>query len=127
MGGRARGRHRGPDPGAEGGEDRARRAAGRGRGVGEAGALARGEAGALARGEAGALARAARAALENLARTLSVEWARYAVTVTMVAPGPGTSDEELAEVVCYLVSVAGDYVSGTRFDLGLVAGGGSVA
>jgi NAD(P)-dependent dehydrogenase (short-subunit alcohol dehydrogenase family) len=72
-------------------------------------------------GDAGPLAPAARAALENLARTLSVEWARYAVTVTMVAPGAGTTDEELAEVVCYLVSVAGDYVSGTRFDLGLVA------
>ncbi len=58
------------------------------------------------------------AALENLARTLSVEWARFGVTAVAVAPGPGVGERELEEVVCYLVSVAGDYFSGCRFDLG---------
>jgi hypothetical protein len=64
------------------------------------------------------------AALENLARTLSVEWARYAVTVVAVAPGPHAGEREIAELVCYLVSPAGDYFSGCRFDLGLTAAGG---
>ncbi len=59
------------------------------------------------------------AALENLARTLSVEWARHGVTVVAVAPGAGVSSGELAELVCYLVSPAGDYFSGCRFDVGL--------
>jgi NAD(P)-dependent dehydrogenase (short-subunit alcohol dehydrogenase family) len=66
-------------------------------------------------------ASAARAALENLARTLSVEWARYAVTAVAIAPGARTTDEELAELVCFLVSVAGDYFSGCVFDLGATA------
>jgi NAD(P)-dependent dehydrogenase (short-subunit alcohol dehydrogenase family) len=61
---------------------------------------------------------AAQAGLENLARTLSVEWARFGVTVVAVAPGPHLSDGQLPQFVCYLVSVAGDYFSGTRFDLG---------
>jgi hypothetical protein len=61
------------------------------------------------------------AALENLARTLSVEWARFGVTVVAVAPGAHARPKEVAEVVCYLVSVAGDYFSGCRFDLGLVS------
>jgi len=61
---------------------------------------------------------AARAALENLARTLSVEWARYGVTAVAIAPGARTTDDELAELVCYLVSVAGDYFSGCAFELG---------
>jgi NAD(P)-dependent dehydrogenase (short-subunit alcohol dehydrogenase family) len=67
---------------------------------------------------AGPFAEAARAALENLARTLSVEWARYAVTTTMIAPGDATTDGELAELVCFLVSPAGDYLSGCRLSLG---------
>jgi NAD(P)-dependent dehydrogenase (short-subunit alcohol dehydrogenase family) len=71
--------------------------------------------------DAGSFARAAQAALENLARTLSVEWARYGLTVTMIAPGGATTDAELAEIVCYLVSEAGDYFSGCRFDLGLAS------
>lgn len=68
-------------------------------------------------------AHAVAAGLENLARTLSVEWARYGVTVVAVAPGPHASDEQLAELLCYLVSPAGDYFSGCRFDVGLVARG----
>jgi len=67
---------------------------------------------------AGAHAEAARSALENLARTLSVEWARYGITVTMVARGEATSDDEVAQLVAYLLSVAGDYFSGCRFELG---------
>ena len=55
----------------------------------------------------GSFASAARAALENLARTLSVEWARYGVTTVAIAPGARTTDEELAELVCFLVSPAG--------------------
>jgi NAD(P)-dependent dehydrogenase (short-subunit alcohol dehydrogenase family) len=61
---------------------------------------------------------AARAALENLGRTLSVEWARYGVTAVAIAPGARTTDDELAELVCFLVSVAGDYFSGCAFELG---------
>jgi hypothetical protein len=70
------------------------------------------------RPDAGPLAEAARAALENVARTLSVEWARHDVTAAMIAPGDTTSDEQLAELVCFLVSEAGGYVSGCRLELG---------
>jgi NAD(P)-dependent dehydrogenase (short-subunit alcohol dehydrogenase family) len=70
------------------------------------------------RPDAGPFADAATAALENLARTLSVEWARYGVTAAMIAPGAGTPDAQLAELVCFLVSEAGDYFSGCRLDLG---------
>lgn len=73
--------------------------------------------------DAGPFAEAARSALENLARTLSVEWARHSVTVTMIAPGPATTDLELADLVCFLASPAGDYFSGCRFSLGTVGGG----
>jgi NAD(P)-dependent dehydrogenase (short-subunit alcohol dehydrogenase family) len=72
------------------------------------------------RADAGGHADAARAGLENLARTLSVEWARYGITATMIAAGPASSDEQVAELVAYLVSQAGDYFSGCRFDLGRV-------
>src|SRR5947209_9255966 len=61
---------------------------------------------------AGEHAEALRAGVENLARTTSVEWARYAITPTAVLPGPQTADAELAEVVAYLVSPAGDYFAG---------------
>jgi NAD(P)-dependent dehydrogenase (short-subunit alcohol dehydrogenase family) len=71
------------------------------------------------RPDAGAFAQASRAALENLARTLSVEWARYGITATAIAPGVATTDEQLAELVCFLVSPAGDYFSGCRFSLGV--------
>jgi NAD(P)-dependent dehydrogenase (short-subunit alcohol dehydrogenase family) len=76
------------------------------------------------RPDAGAFARAARAALENLARTLSVEWARYGITATVITPGTDTTDDQLAETVCFLVSPAGDYFSGCRFSLGVTASAG---
>jgi NAD(P)-dependent dehydrogenase (short-subunit alcohol dehydrogenase family) len=62
----------------------------------------------------GAHAEAARAALENLARTLSIEWARYGIRTTAIAPGAQWSDDDVAGVVAYLVSPGGDYFSGTR-------------
>jgi NAD(P)-dependent dehydrogenase (short-subunit alcohol dehydrogenase family) len=71
---------------------------------------------------AGSFAAAARAGLENLARTLSVEWARYGVTTAAIAPGARTTEEELAELVCFLVSPAGEYFSGCVFELGSDAG-----
>jgi len=70
------------------------------------------------RPDAGPFAEAARAALENLARTLSVEWARYGVGTVAIAPGGGTTDEEIAELVCFLVSPAGEYFTGCVFELG---------
>jgi NAD(P)-dependent dehydrogenase (short-subunit alcohol dehydrogenase family) len=73
------------------------------------------------RRRAGLHAEAARAGLENLARTLSVEWARYAITAVTIAPGDETSDEEVAHLVAFLASPAGDYYSGCRFSLGVVA------
>lgn len=70
------------------------------------------------RADAGPLAEPVQAALENLARTLSVEWARYGVTAVMVAPGIGSSAAELATLMGFLVSEAGDYLSGCRLELG---------
>lgn len=72
------------------------------------------------RPDGGEFAAAARDALENLARTLSVEWARYAITTVAIAPGTSTTEEELATLVCYLLSPAGDYFSGCRLELGAV-------
>ncbi|HEY2652250.1 MAG TPA: hypothetical protein VGI50_10040 [Solirubrobacteraceae bacterium] len=72
------------------------------------------------RPDAGPLAGAARAGLENLARTLSVEWARHGVTAAMIAPGPSTSDKQLAALACFVVSEGGDYLSGCRLELGAV-------
>lgn len=72
------------------------------------------------RPDAGALAAAAAAGLENLARTLSVEWARYQVSAVMVAPGSGASALDLATLICFLVSEAGEYLSGCRLELGAV-------
>lgn len=69
--------------------------------------------------DAGPLAEAARAGLENLIRTVSVEWARHEVTSVLVAPGPGTSASDVATLVGFLVSGAGDYLSGCRVDLGV--------
>ncbi|MBV9422643.1 MAG: hypothetical protein JOZ98_07025 [Solirubrobacterales bacterium] len=74
------------------------------------------------RAGAGAFAEPIRAALENLTRTLSVEWARHQITVTMVAPGARTTDQDVAGIVCYLVSPAGDYFSGCRLSLGEARG-----
>jgi len=70
--------------------------------------------------DAGEHAEAIRAGLENLARTLSVEWARYGIRVTALAPGPMTSEDEVAQLVGFIASRAGDYFSGCRFSLGLV-------
>jgi NAD(P)-dependent dehydrogenase (short-subunit alcohol dehydrogenase family) len=66
---------------------------------------------------------ATRAGLENLARTLSIEWARYGITPVTIAPGPGTAVEQIAGVVAYLASPAGDYFSGCELDLRGVAPG----
>jgi citronellol/citronellal dehydrogenase len=68
---------------------------------------------AQAEGQAGA----ARAALENLARTLSIEWSRHAIRIATVAPGPRTRAGEVADLVAYLASPAGDYFSGCVFSL----------
>ena len=67
---------------------------------------------------AGPHAMAARAALENLARTLSIEWSRYGIRTTAITPGETTGAAEVAALVAYLVSPAGDYFSGCRLDLG---------
>jgi NAD(P)-dependent dehydrogenase (short-subunit alcohol dehydrogenase family) len=70
--------------------------------------------------EAGPFARAAGDALENLARTVSVEWARYGITTCAIVPGPATAPGELAELLGYLLSAAGNYFTGCRLGLGAV-------
>jgi citronellol/citronellal dehydrogenase len=73
-----------------------------------------------ARSEPGAVAAhadAARAGLENLARTLSIEWARFGISPVAIAPGPGTAAQQIAGVVAYLASPAGDYFSGCELGL----------
>jgi NAD(P)-dependent dehydrogenase (short-subunit alcohol dehydrogenase family) len=57
------------------------------------------------------------AALENTARTLSVEWARFGVCTTAILPGDATARDEIAELVAFLASSAGDYFSGCAFTL----------
>ena len=57
-------------------------------------------------------AEAARAGVENLARTLSVEWARYGIRTAALLPGAATTPDEVAELVAFLASRAGDYYSG---------------
>ncbi len=66
---------------------------------------------------AGPHAQAARAGLENLARTLSIEWARFGIRVCAVGPADSTAGEDLAELVAWLVSPAGEYVSGCLLEL----------
>jgi NAD(P)-dependent dehydrogenase (short-subunit alcohol dehydrogenase family) len=66
---------------------------------------------------AGEHAEAARAGLENLARTLSIEWARHAITVVTIAPGNATLAGEVAALTAYLASPAGAYFSGCLLDL----------
>jgi NAD(P)-dependent dehydrogenase (short-subunit alcohol dehydrogenase family) len=67
---------------------------------------------------AGEHAGAARAGLENLARTLSIEWARHAITTVAIAPGAGTDAAgEVAALTAYLASPAGAYFSGCVLDL----------
>jgi NAD(P)-dependent dehydrogenase (short-subunit alcohol dehydrogenase family) len=67
--------------------------------------------------DAGEHADAARAGLENLARTLSIEWSRHAITPVALAPGDDTAADEVAALVAYLASPAGDYFSGCLLDL----------
>ena len=55
-----------------------------------------------------------RAAHENLARTLSVEWARHRITPTAILPGTAA---DVAELVAFLASPAGEYYSGCAFTL----------
>jgi citronellol/citronellal dehydrogenase len=69
------------------------------------------------RPDAGPLAGALRAGLENLARTLSIEWSRYGWRIVTILPGRHASDAEVAEVVAYLASPAGDYFSGCALTL----------
>ena len=66
----------------------------------------------------GPAAAAARAGLENLARTLSVEWARFQVRPVAILPGAATGAAEVAELVAFLASRAGEYYSGCAFELG---------
>jgi citronellol/citronellal dehydrogenase len=66
---------------------------------------------------AGEGAEGLRAGLENLARVTSVEWARFAITPTAILPGPEATGDEVAEVVAYLASPAGDYFAGCRLEL----------
>jgi NAD(P)-dependent dehydrogenase (short-subunit alcohol dehydrogenase family) len=66
----------------------------------------------------GAHAAALGAALENTARTLSIEWARYGIRSTAVLPGDATTDDEIAALIAYLASPAGDYFTGCAFTLG---------
>ncbi len=67
--------------------------------------------------DAGEHAGAALAGLENLARTLSIEWARFGVRVVAIAPGAVAPPAEVATLVAYLASPAGDYFSGCLLDL----------
>lgn len=72
--------------------------------------------------DAGEHADAARAALENLARTLSIEWARYAISTVAIAPGAGAANGaaaagEVGALTAYLASAAGAYFSGCLLDL----------
>ena len=60
---------------------------------------------------------ATRAGLENLARTLSIEWARYGISPVAIAPGESTAAAQIAGVVAYLASPAGDYFSGCQLEL----------
>jgi citronellol/citronellal dehydrogenase len=86
---------------------------------------------------------AARAAVENLTRVLSIEWSRFGIRLTAVAPGPFATEtfmtkypkpvvegvaatvplqrmgteEEFAWLVAYIASPAGDYLSGTVLTL----------
>jgi hypothetical protein len=48
---------------------------------------------------------------------LSIEWARYAIRSTAVLPADDTSDDEIATLVAYLASPAGDYFSGCAFSV----------
>jgi hypothetical protein len=42
------------------------------------------------------------------------------VTAVSVCPGTDTTEDDLADLVAFLLSAAGGYFSGCRFDLGLI-------
>lgn len=65
-------------------------------------------------------AAALRAALENMARTLSIEWARFGIRLVTILPATVTSADDVASLVAYLASPAGDYFSGCVLELGAV-------
>jgi len=48
---------------------------------------------------------------------VSVHSARYGVTALALAPGARAGDEEIAELISYLVSPAGEYFSGCLLEL----------
>ena len=86
---------------------------------------------------------AARAAVENMMRTLSVEWSRYGIRLVAIAPGQIDTEvfrtkypkvvvdtvpktiplgrlgrpEEIAWLIAYLASPAGDFFSGTTLTI----------
>jgi NAD(P)-dependent dehydrogenase (short-subunit alcohol dehydrogenase family) len=62
-------------------------------------------------------AEAARAGLENLSRTLSIEWARHGIRPVTILPGAATSPADVAELVAFLASPAGEYYSGCALTL----------
>ncbi len=66
---------------------------------------------------AGEHATALRAALENLVRTLGTEWARHDVTTVAVLPGDRTSPRAVGELVAWLATPAGAYLTGTALTL----------
>jgi len=66
------------------------------------------------------IAAGVRSGLENLARTLSVEWLRFQIRPVAILPGTATSSAEVAELVAFLTSPAGEYYSGCAFELGAV-------
>lgn len=68
-------------------------------------------------GDGGPPAEAARAALENMSRTLSIEWSRHGVTAVSIAPGAHDAERDVAALVAFLASPAGDYYSGCQLDL----------
>jgi hypothetical protein len=57
------------------------------------------------------------AALENLVRTLGTEWARHGVTTVAVLPGDRTAPQAVGELVAWLATPAGAYVTGTALTL----------
>ena len=65
------------------------------------------------RPEDGEGAEGTRAGLENMARTLSIEWARHGVRPVALAPGPGTSEDDVAALGAFLLSAGGGYFAGT--------------